>query len=72
MIASLPVTIAHLGLTQAAWIHFVGAFAPPETLLAFSLAAHATFTVTRAMIGVAFTPRAYAELVRPSAMRRLA
>lgn len=66
MIASLPVTVAHLGLTQAAWIHFFSAFAAAETLLAFSLAAHATFTVTRAMLGVAFTPKAYAELVRPA------
>jgi hypothetical protein len=69
MIASLPVTVAHLGLTQAAWIHFFGAYAAPETLLAFSLAAHATFTVTRAMLGVAFTPVAYAELVRPASAR---
>jgi hypothetical protein len=69
MIASLPVTVGHLGLTQAAWIHFFGAFAAPERLLAFSLAAHATFTVTRAMLGVAFTPKAYAELVGPAAAR---
>ena len=69
MIASLPVTIAHLGLTQAAWIHFFGTFAAPETLLAFSLAAHATFTVTRAMLGVAFTPKAYAELVHSVSAR---
>lgn len=71
MIASLPVTVAHLGLTQAAWIHFFSAFAAPETLLAFSLAAHATFTVTRAMLGVAFTPQAYAELVRPASARSI-
>jgi hypothetical protein len=66
MIASLPVTVGHLGLTQAAWIHFFSAFAAAETLLAFSLAAHATFTVSRAMLSVAFTPKAYAELVRPA------
>jgi hypothetical protein len=72
MIASLPVTVAHLGLTQAAWIHFFSAYAPPETLLAFSLAAHATFTVTRAMLGVAFMPKAYAELVRPESVRGVA
>jgi Lysylphosphatidylglycerol synthase TM region len=69
MIASLPVTIGHLGLTQAAWIHFFGAFAAPEKLLAFSLAAHATFTVSRAMLGVAFTPRAYGELMQPASAR---
>jgi hypothetical protein len=72
MIASLPVTIGHLGLTQAAWIHFFGAFAAPEKLLAFSLAAHATFTVSRAMLGVAFTPRAYGELMQPTSARGVA
>ena len=72
MIASLPITVAHLGLTQAAWIHFFGAYAAPETLLAFSLAAHATFTVTRAMLGVAFMPKAYAELAHPASVTRVA
>ena len=72
MIASLPVTIGHLGLTQAAWIHFFAAFAAPEKLLAFSLAAHATFTVSRAMLGVAFTPRAYGELMQPASARGIA
>jgi hypothetical protein len=72
MIASLPLTVAHLGLTQAAWIHFFSAYAAPETLLAFSLAAHATFTVTRAMLGVAFMPRAYGEIVRQASVRGVA
>jgi hypothetical protein len=66
MIAALPITVAHLGTTQAAWIYFFGAYAAPEKLLAFSLAAHATFTVTRALLGVAFTPKAYTELVHPA------
>lgn len=66
MVASLPVSVAHLGVTQAGWIYFFGAYAAPEKLLAFSLAAHATFTVTRALLGLAFMPKAYAELVQPT------
>nr|MBA3885862.1 flippase-like domain-containing protein [Acidobacteriota bacterium] len=65
MIAALPITVAHLGTTQAAWIFFFSAYAPPERLLVFSLAAHATFTATRAMLGLLFTPKAYADLVHP-------
>jgi hypothetical protein len=63
MIAALPITVGHLGTTQAAWIFFFGAYAPPAHLLAFSLAAHLTFTATRALLGLAFLPRAYADLV---------
>lgn len=65
MIAALPITVAHLGTTQAAWIFFFSAYAPPERLLVFSLAAHATFTATRALLGLLFTPKAYADLVHP-------
>jgi hypothetical protein len=63
MIAALPITVGHLGTTQAAWIFFFGAYAAPVDLLAFSLAAHLTFTTTRAVLGLAFLPRAYADLV---------
>lgn len=66
MIAALPITVAHLGTTQAAWIFFFSEYAPPERLLAFSLAAHATFTATRALLGVLFLPKAYTELVHPA------
>ena len=62
MIAALPITVARLGTTQAAWVFFFSAYADAPTLLAFSLAAHLTFVVTRALLGVAFLPRAYAEL----------
>lgn len=65
MIAALPITVMHLGTTQAAWIYFFSSYAAPEQLLAFSLAAHATFTTTRALLGLAFTPRAYNDLVQP-------
>ena len=67
MLAALPITVAHLGTTQAAWIFFFGAYAPEPRLLAFSLAAHFTFSATRALIGLIFLPRAYADLaVRPA------
>jgi hypothetical protein len=64
MLAALPVSVAHLGTTQAAWIVFFGAYAPEPRLLAFSLAAHLTFVTTRALIGLALLPRAYGDLVR--------
>jgi len=62
MIAALPITVARVGTTQAAWILFFSAYAAPERLLAFSLAAHLTFSVTRAIVGILFVPRAYADL----------
>ena len=62
MLAALPVTVAHLGTTQAAWIFFFSQFAPVPRLLAFSLAAHLVFSFTRAMLGVAWLPAAYIEL----------
>lgn len=65
MIAALPVTVAHLGSTQAAWIFFFSQYAPAPQLLAFSVAAHLAFAFTRAMCGVLFLPVAYADLMRP-------
>jgi Lysylphosphatidylglycerol synthase TM region len=65
MLAALPVTVAHLGTTQAAWIFFFGAYAPAPRLLAFSLAAHLVFTATRAFLGVAWLPAAWADLTAP-------
>jgi hypothetical protein len=63
MAAALPVTVAHLGTTQAAWLFFFGQYAPAPRLLAFSLAAHLTFTVTRALLGLAWLPVAYRDLL---------
>jgi hypothetical protein len=63
MAAALPITLAHLGTTQAAWIFFFGSYAPAPRLLAFSLAAHLTFALTRALIGLAWLPLAYRDLV---------
>jgi hypothetical protein len=63
MIAALPVTVAHLGSTQAAWIFFFSQYAPAPRLLAFSLAAHLVFSSTRALLGLLFLPKAYFDLV---------
>jgi hypothetical protein len=63
MAAALPVTVAHLGTTQAAWIFFFGAYASSSRLLAFSLVAHLTFSVTRALLGLLWLPTAYSDLV---------
>jgi hypothetical protein len=62
MAAALPVTVAHLGTTQAAWLLFFGRFASAPRLLAFSLVAHLTFAATRALLGLIWLPVAYAEL----------
>jgi len=64
MLAALPITVAHLGTTQAAWIFFFSQFAPVPRLLAFSLAAHLVFSSTRAILGVLWLPSAYGELIR--------
>ena len=68
MLAALPVTVAHLGTTQAAWIFFFSQYAPVPRLLAFSLAAHLVFSLTRAIIGLAWLPAAYFEL-QPRALQ---
>jgi hypothetical protein len=65
MLAALPVTVAHLGTTQAAWIFFFSQYASAPRLLAFSLAAHLAFTSTRALLGVVWLPAAYFDLVPP-------
>lgn len=65
MLAALPVTVAHLGTTQAAWIFFFSNYAAGPQLLAYSLASHLAFMLTRAMLGLFFLPRVYRDLLRP-------
>lgn len=65
MVAALPWTIARLGTTQIAWMFFFSGFAAQEELLAYSLASHLTFALTRAALGVVFLPRAWRDLVGP-------
>jgi hypothetical protein len=67
MLAALPVTVAHLGTTQAAWIFFFSQYAPAPRLLAFSLAAHLVFSFSRALLGVVWLPAAYFDL-QPAAL----
>jgi len=63
IVGALPITIAHLGTTQAAWIYFHGETdVQASALLAYSLAAHLTFMLGNAVLGAAFLPRAYREL----------
>lgn len=65
MLAALPITVAHLGTTQAAWIFFFGDYAAGPQLLAYSLASHLSFMLTRAALGLVFLPRAYKEIFAP-------
>jgi hypothetical protein len=60
--AALPIGVAHLGAPQILWVYFFGDQAPEANLLAFSLAAHFTFMVTNAALGIPFLPRASREL----------
>jgi hypothetical protein len=60
--AALPLGVAHLGAPQLLWVYFFGNQAPEASLLAFSLAAHFTFMVTNAALGIPFLPRASREL----------
>ncbi|MBI3128384.1 MAG: flippase-like domain-containing protein [Candidatus Tectomicrobia bacterium] len=61
-IGALPVTVAHLGTSQAAWIFFFRGQAPEADLLAYSLASHLTFMLANGCFGLVFLPRVYADL----------
>jgi len=65
MLAALPITVAHLGTTQAAWIFFFRDYGAGSQLLAFSLASHLAFSLTRGILGLVFLPRAYKDLFEP-------
>ena len=58
----LPVTVAHLGTTQAAWVLFFGRYAIGSRLLAFSLAAHLSFIVMRVCLSLLFAIPAFSVL----------
>jgi lysylphosphatidylglycerol synthase-like protein len=66
MIAALPITVAHLGTTQAAWVVFFGRYGSAPQLLAFSIAAHLTFAATRALVGIVWMPSAILDLTAAS------
>jgi hypothetical protein len=56
--ASLPITVAHLGTSQAAWVYFFAAYGEASQLLAYSLVAHITFMLMNSLIGLCFLPQA--------------
>ena len=60
--AALPIAVAHLGTSQAAWLLFFSGNAPEAKILAYSLAAHFTFMFCDGVIGLFFLPRASREL----------
>ena len=60
--AALPIAVAHLGTSQAAWLLFFSGNASQEKILAYSLAAHFTFMFCNGVIGLFFLPRASREL----------
>lgn len=62
MVGALPVTVAHLGTSQAAWIFFFREYAPEADLLAYSLASHLTFMLANGTLGLFFLPKTYADL----------
>jgi len=57
---------AKLGPSQAAWVYFFGDYASGAKLIAFSLAAHLTFQILNALIGLCFLRRAMRELDAPA------
>ncbi len=63
LMSALPITVAHLGTSQAAWIFFFSAYAPAADLLAYSLVSHLTFMLANGTFGVLFLPRAYRDLL---------
>ena len=67
--AALPIAVAHLGTSQAAWLLFFSGNAPDATILAYSLAAHFTFMLCNGLIGLFFLPRASRELTALEATR---
>jgi hypothetical protein len=60
--AALPIGVAHLGTSQAAWLLFFSDSAAPDRILAYSLAAHFVFMTCNGVIGLLFLRRAGREL----------
>ena len=54
LVAAIPIAVAGLGTSQAAFLYLFEAYAPPETLLAMSLVLSAGMLALRALMGVAF------------------
>lgn len=65
LVASLPVTVAHLGTSQAAWLYFFASYGPASHILAYSLLAHVTFMLMNSLLGLCFLRQALRD-VTPS------
>jgi hypothetical protein len=65
LVASLPVTVAHLGTSQAAWLYFFTPYGPASHILAYSLVAHLTFMVMNSLIGLCFLRQALRDVTPP-------
>ena len=63
--ASLPITVAHLGTSQAAWLFFFSTYGAEARLLAYSLAAHFTFMMLNSLIGLCFLRQALQAPPKP-------
>ncbi len=64
--AALPIAVAHLGTSQAAWLLFFSVNTSEVKILAYSIAAQFTFMLCNALIGLCFVPRASRELTEIS------
>lgn len=62
IVGALPINVARLGTAPLAWIFFHNDIVPEPQLLAYSFAAHMTFMVANAALGIGFLPQAYREL----------
>ena len=62
LVGALPITVAHIGTSQAAWVFFFSDYAPAADLLAYSLVSHLTFMLANGTFGVLFLPKAYSDL----------
>jgi hypothetical protein len=62
LVGALPITVAHLGTSQAAWIFFFSHYASEADLLAYSLVSHLTFMLANGTFGLLFLPKAYSDL----------
>lgn len=60
--AALPITVAHLGTSQGAWLLFFSDNGAASVILAYSLAAHFIFMFCNGLIGLCFLRRAAREL----------
>jgi uncharacterized membrane protein YbhN (UPF0104 family) len=64
LVAAIPIAVAGLGTSQAAFLYLFKAYAPPETLLAMSLVLSAGMLALRALMGVAFAREFTREALR--------